>query len=68
MLNEALRRQAPDGDAGPVRRAYELQIPLGRVGRAEEAAAAIAWLCSSKSSYMAGVSVVLDGGLIAIAR
>jgi len=37
-------------------------IPLGRVGRAEEAAAVIAFLVSGVASYVTGTSVNLDGG------
>ena len=37
-------------------------IPLGRVGRAEEAANAIAFLASGAASYITGTSINLDGG------
>ena len=37
-------------------------IPLGRVGRAEEAANVITFLCSEAASYVTGTSVNLDGG------
>jgi len=37
-------------------------IPLGRVGRAEEAANVIAFLASGASSYVTGASINLDGG------
>lgn len=39
--------------------------PMKRLGKAEEIASAIAWLCSDESSFMTGQSVVLDGGLTA---
>lgn len=68
LLATALERQAPDGNADPVRRMYESHIALGRIGRPEEAANAIAWLCSSASSYMTGATVILDGGMTAFAR
>ncbi len=38
------------------------QIPLGRVGRAEEAANLIAFLASEAASYITGTSVNMDGG------
>ena len=37
-------------------------IPLGRVGRAEEVADVIAFLVSARASYVTGTSVNLDGG------
>src|SRR5437868_13714348 len=37
--------------------------PIGRIGRPEEIADAVAWLFSDRSSYYTGQSVTLDGGL-----
>jgi A-factor type gamma-butyrolactone 1'-reductase (1S-forming) len=39
--------------------------PLGRIGRPEEIADAVAWLFSDRSSYYTGQSLTLDGGLTA---
>ena len=41
-------------------------IPLGRVGRAEEVANVIAFLASDAASYVSGTSVNLDGGASAV--
>jgi 3-oxoacyl-[acyl-carrier protein] reductase len=38
-------------------------IPLGRPGRAEEVAAAVAWLASEGAGYLTGVVLAVDGGL-----
>ena len=38
-------------------------IPLGRVGRADEVASLVRFLCSDESSYLTGQSIVIDGGL-----
>lgn len=45
--------------------AYEQVIPMGRVGRADEVAAAIAFLASRDASYITGAMLVIDGGLTA---
>ena len=41
------------------------RVPAGRVGRAEEVAAGILWLCSDEASYVVGHHLVIDGGLSA---
>jgi meso-butanediol dehydrogenase/(S,S)-butanediol dehydrogenase/diacetyl reductase len=45
--------------------AYARCIPMGRIGRAEEVAAAIAFLASDDASYVNGVCLEVDGGLLA---
>lgn len=37
-------------------------IPIGRIGRPEEIAAAVLWLCSPGASYVVGHALVVDGG------
>jgi NAD(P)-dependent dehydrogenase (short-subunit alcohol dehydrogenase family) len=43
---------------------YSERIPMGRVGRPEEAAAAVLWLCSDAASYVTGHTLVVDGGIV----
>jgi 3-oxoacyl-[acyl-carrier protein] reductase len=40
------------------------QIPMGRFGKPEEFAAAVAFLASERASYITGVSLAIDGGWI----
>ncbi len=49
---------------GPERVAeWEREVPLGRLGTPEEAAALIAFLASPGGAYVTGTTVVMDGGL-----
>jgi NAD(P)-dependent dehydrogenase (short-subunit alcohol dehydrogenase family) len=49
---------------GPDRVAeWEREVPLGRLGTPEEAAALIAFLASPGGAYVTGTTVVMDGGL-----
>jgi len=41
-------------------------VPLGRVGEAEEAADVIAFLASERASYVSGVAINIDGGTSAV--
>lgn len=48
-----------------VRAEYERDwIPLGRYGKPAEFAAAVAFLASPRSSYISGVSLQIDGGMV----
>lgn len=42
---------------------YENQYPVRRLGRPEDIAAAVAFLCSEDASFITGHALVVDGGL-----
>ncbi len=43
---------------------WEKTIPAGRLGRSEELAAVVAFLCSERASYVTGVTIQVDGGQV----
>jgi NAD(P)-dependent dehydrogenase (short-subunit alcohol dehydrogenase family) len=47
---------------------WKLMVPARRIGRPEEAAEAVVWLCSDAASYVTGHSMIVDGGLTAVYR
>lgn len=53
--------------ADPAMRAMlDKMTPMGRMGRAEEIAAAVLWLCSDQASFVTGHPLVIDGGATAV--
>jgi NAD(P)-dependent dehydrogenase (short-subunit alcohol dehydrogenase family) len=40
-------------------------MPLQRVGRPEEVAAAVTWLCSEEAAFITGATLLIDGGKLA---
>ena len=70
MLERVFEHASGGDPAGvaAVEAAYARMVPLGRIGRPEEAAAAVTWLCSDAASYVTGHSMIVDGGMTAFAR
>jgi len=44
---------------------YEKKILLGRIGKPDDCAGAVTFLCSDAASYITGEIITIDGGLIA---
>jgi 3-oxoacyl-[acyl-carrier protein] reductase len=51
-------------EKNPLTASAKNEIPLGRFGKPEEFAAAVAFLASERASYITGVSLAVDGGFI----
>jgi NAD(P)-dependent dehydrogenase (short-subunit alcohol dehydrogenase family) len=47
-----------------VERMMTRAVPLGRLGRPEEIAEAVVWLCSDAASFVAGHALAVDGGSV----
>ena len=53
-------------DVAEAERRAEAGIPLGRMAEPDEIAATVAFLASSKASYVTGVTVTMDGAKVAV--
>lgn len=52
-------------DAGLPEDALVARVPLGRLGTANEVAAAALFLCSAAGAFMSGHALAIDGGIVA---
>jgi NAD(P)-dependent dehydrogenase (short-subunit alcohol dehydrogenase family) len=62
LIQTPMSEQMVAAGQGDALKALEKSIPMARVGRAEEIASAVLWLCSDASSYVTGQSISVDGG------
>lgn len=61
---DAIRAGKTGQSVDAVEAASRATIPVGRYGRPEEFAAAVAFLCSTQASYITGSMIRVDGGMI----
>ncbi|MDQ0176614.1 SDR family NAD(P)-dependent oxidoreductase [Bacillus chungangensis] len=68
LIETKMADQLIDGDGGTeeVRKQYESAYLLGRLGKAEEVANAIAFVASDEASFITGAMIPVDGGYTAI--
>jgi NAD(P)-dependent dehydrogenase (short-subunit alcohol dehydrogenase family) len=64
LIQTPMSDQMVAAGQGEALKALEKMIPMARVGRPEEIANAVLWLCSDAASYVTGQSISVDGGFI----
>jgi len=64
LIQTPISDQMVAAGQGEALKEMEKSIPMGRVGRPEEIANAVLWLCSDAASYVTGQSISVDGGFI----
>jgi NAD(P)-dependent dehydrogenase (short-subunit alcohol dehydrogenase family) len=60
VLTDNLERAGEDAQ-----RLAALAMPMRRIGRPEEVAAAVVWLCSDQAAFITGATLPIDGGKLA---
>lgn len=60
ILTDNLERAGEDAQ-----RLAALAMPMRRIGRPEEVAASVVWLCSDQAAFITGATLPIDGGKLA---
>lgn len=61
---EAARAESEGRDPEEIRAEHVAGIPMGRLGRAEELADVVAFLCSERAGFVTGTAIRVDGGAV----
>ena len=53
-------------NTGAMKERFKTMVPMGRIGKPEEIASAAVFLASDESSFITGIDLPVDGGLVAV--
>lgn len=62
LIDTPMGRQ--EAEAQPIMKTMLERTPLGRLGQPEEVAAVVTFLLSEGASFISGVDVLVDGGML----
>jgi NAD(P)-dependent dehydrogenase (short-subunit alcohol dehydrogenase family) len=66
IIETALSQDYQHADNPKAAEAVAKAHPMGRIGRPEEVAKAVLWLCSDDASFVTGEALAVDGGFLAV--
>ncbi len=66
MLRRSWEAMFPGADSGAILAEQGRKLPLGRLGRPEDIAEAVAFLAGPRSAWITGTDLKVDGGLLAM--
>jgi NAD(P)-dependent dehydrogenase (short-subunit alcohol dehydrogenase family) len=66
MLRDSWARMFPGKPIDAVLATQGTKLPLGRLGRPEDIAEAVAFLASERAAFITGADLKVDGGLLAL--